>query len=458
MKKFPFLVFLLSCFVFPGEMQSQDNVIDEVIWMVGDEPILRSEVENARLQMQIYNQRIQGDPYCVIPEQIAIQKLYLHQANLDSIVVPEDRLFQLVESRLNMIINQIGSREKVEEYRGKTLNAIREEMREDIKDQMMIESVQQKLVDNIKVTPAEIRSFYNRIPQDSLPFIPANVEVEIITQEPVISLNEIDHIKNRLREFTEQVNSGERDFSTLARLYSEDMESAKKGGELGFRGKATLVPEFSAAAFEMNDPSKISRIVESEYGFHIIQLIEKRGDRINARHILLRPKVSSEELKETVLRMDSIRNDIIEGKFSFEEGATYVSHDKDTRNNRGLMVNQNEQTYSERTGTSRFEMGELPPEIGKVIYEMKEGEISKPFTMTNSKQKEVVAIVRLKSRTEGHRAGLSDDYQTLRAMVEEEKKNQALEKWLSEKIKDTYIRINDNWKNCDFRINTWLSE
>ncbi|MCC8145920.1 MAG: peptidylprolyl isomerase [Bacteroidales bacterium] len=444
--------------VFAGIIRAQDNVIDEVIWVVGDDPILRSEVEALRLEMQFYNQRITGDPYCYIPEQLAIQKLYLHQAKLDSVSVPENQVFQMVESQLNHQINMVGSREKLEEYRGKSVNAIREEMRQSVRERAMIETVQQSLVKNLKVTPAEIRTFYNRIPKDSLPFIPATVEVEIVTQEPEIALEEIDDIKRRLREFTELANSGQREFSTLARLYSEDVESAKNGGELGFTGRATLVPEFAAAAFELNDPSKISRIVETEYGYHIIQLVEKRGDRINVRHILLKPKVSPAELQATTVRMDSIRNEIVEGKFTFEDAATYISHDKNTRNNKGLMVNQNSQNYTERTGTSRFEMEELPPEIGKVVYNMKVGDISQPFTMVNSSQKEVVAMVRLKSRTEGHKASLSDDYQALKAMVEEEKQEQILQEWLTNKIKDTYVRINDNWKNCDFQLKGWLSE
>lgn len=454
MKRFFFL--LIGVLVFSGIIKSQSNVIDEVIWIIGDDVILRSDVEKTRLEMQISGGRINGDPYCVIPEQMAIQKLYLHQAKLDSTDVQESQVLQMVESRLNYAIGQVGSKEKLEEYYGKPLNALREEIRQSVKEQGMVEAVQQKLVSKIKVTPSEIRSFYNRIPQDSLPFIPTSVETEIVTIEPAIAQEEIDDIKRRLREYSESIISGQREFSTLARLYSEDPESARRGGELGFTGRAQLVPEFATAAFELNEPGKLSRIVESEYGFHLIQLIEKRGDRINVRHILLKPKVSKSELEEASLRLDSIRTEIEEGKFSFEEAATYISHDKDTRNNKGLMVNQNMQNYSERTGTSRFEMEELPQEVGKIVYNMKVGDISAPFTMINSKQKEVVAIVKLKSRTEGHKASLSDDYLALKSMVEEEKREKILDEWLMKKIKETYIRISDNWVNCDFRIKGWL--
>jgi peptidyl-prolyl cis-trans isomerase SurA len=281
--------------------------------------------------------------------------------------------------------------------------------------------------------------------------------MEIITWEPVISLTEIDDIKSRLREYTEQITTGKREFSTLARMWSEDLESAKRGGELGFVGKGNLLPEFATVAFELNDPRRVSRIVETEYGFHIIQLIEKRGDRINVRHILLKPKVSKEELDLARLKLDSIRNDITTEKFTFEEAAIYLSHDKDTRNNKGLMVNQTN-LYSDRAGTSRFTMDELPPEIAGVVYNMQVGDISPVFAMLNSKQKNVVAIVKLKSRIEGHKADLSEDFQALKSMLEAEKEEAFLNKWLDNKIRDTYVRINENWKNCDFRMKGWNIE
>jgi peptidyl-prolyl cis-trans isomerase SurA len=439
-------------------MQAQDNVIDEVIWVVGDDAILRSDVENMRLQMQLENQHLTGDPYCTIPEQMAVQKLYLHQAKLDSVDIPESQVFQNVERRINYAISQVGSKEKLEEYLGKPVSAIREEWRQMTKEQEMVRSMQQKLVGSIKITPSEVRTFYNRIPQDSLPFIPTTVETQIITLEPIIALEEIDDIKRKLRDYTEQVTSGKREFSTLARLYSEDTESAKRGGELGFVGKGTLVPEFAAVAFELNDPKKVSRIVETEYGYHIIQLVEKRGDRINVRHILLKPKVTKEELETASVKLDSIRTDIVNGKFTFEEAATYLSNDKKTRNNKGLLVNQGTDIYTERSGTSRFEMAELPAEIAKTIYGMQVGEISSPFTMINADQKEVVAIVKLKSKSEGHKASLTEDFQALKGMVEQEKQEQILEKWLAKKQKETYIRINDNWKNCDFQTKGWIVE
>ena len=446
----------LMALCFSASIKAQDNVIDEIVWVVGDEAILKSDVENAWRDLQAEGQQLPGDPYCVIPEQIAIQKLYLHQAALDSITANESQVLQFVERRLNAAINQIGSKEKLEEYFNKPIAQIREEWRNSVRDQQIMQEMQKKIVGDIKLTPGDVRRFYSKLSQDSLPYIPTNVEVEIITIEPNISLQETDMVKERLRDFTDRVNKGEADFATLARSYSEDTESAKRGGELGFMGKGMLDPEFAAVAFSLNDPKKVSRIVQSEFGYHIIQLIEKRGDRINVRHILLKPKVSDSEIKEVTVKLDSIANDIRAGKFTFEDAVAYISYDKDTRNNKGLMVN-NRDERSDNYGTSRFEMQELPQEVGKIVNNMKVGEISSPFTMISPKQqKEVVAIVRLKSRTEGHKANISDDYITLKTLVENQKREEILNNWISKKQKETYIRINDNWKNCDFQRDGWI--
>lgn len=453
MKKLLFTL-LLACSIVG--VKAQDNVIDEVVWVVGDDAILRSDVESQRLYMLNSGEKLDGDPYCVIPEQMAIQKLYLNQAKIDSVEVPEAQVIQSVEQWMNFVINQIGSKEKVEEYFNKKMPQIKEERTETIREQQIVQEMQRKLVGEIKLTPSEVRKYFNELPQDSLPNIPSTVEVQIITMEPKIPMEEVDAIKSRLREFTEQVTSGEREFSALARLYSEDPESAKRGGELGFTGKALLAPEFANVAFNLNDPKRVSQIVQTEFGYHIIQLIEKRGDRINCRHILLKPKVSDSELTKTLAKMDTLYNDLQANKFSFEEAATFLSADKDTRNNRGLMVNQNYE--SANNGTPKFEMQELPQEVGKVVYEMKVGEISKPFTMINKSQKEVVAIVKLKARTEAHKANLAEDYQALKAIVENKKKEELLNEWIKKQQKTTYVRISDGWKNCDFRYPGWIKE
>ncbi len=449
-------VLLIQWGFFP--VQAQDGIVDEVIWIVGDEAILKSDVENSRLHMQMVGQYLNGDPLCVISEQMAIQKLYLHQAKLDSITINESQVMQYVEMWINDAIKQVGSKEKLEEYFGKSIPEIREEKRDQKRDEQTVREVSQKLVGTVKVTPSDVRQYYNRIPQDSLPYINTTVEAEIITAEPQVSLAEIDAVKTRLREITERVNNGEAQFSALARVYSQDKASATQGGELGFLGKGSMLPEFANAAFELNDPNKVSRIVETEYGYHIIQLIEKRGDRINCRHILMRPEVAPSELKAANLKLDSVRTDILDKKFTFEEAAPYVSSDKKTRNNSGLMVNNNGETQTERMGTSQFEMGELPGEVAKTIENMQMGEISKPFIMINDNGKEVAAIVKLKSRTLGHKANISDDYQSLKLLVEGQKREDILNKWLSKKINETYIRIDPAWRNCDFQLSGWIKD
>lgn len=437
--------------VLTGSVYGQDNVIDEVVWVVGDNAILKSDVEEARLQHQYESRKFEGDPYCIIPEELAIQKLYLHQAVLDSIEVTEGEVLQQVEYMTNQYIQMIGSKEKMEEYFNKTSTQIRETMRENVREGQIVQRMQQKLAGEIKVTPAEVRRFFKDLPEDSIPYIPTQVEVQIITQQPVIPVEEIEDVKKRLREYTDRITSGESEFSMLARLYSEDRGTAIRGGETGFMGRGQMVPEYASVAFNLQDPTKVSKIVESEYGFHIIQLIEKRGDRINTRHILLKPKVSDKELSEAMNRLDSIADDIRNDKFTFENAVAVISHDKDTRNNHGLLPNQD--------NTSRFEMQDLPQEIAKVVDTMNTGEISKAFVMVNSKDgKEVCVIVKLRSRINGHKATISEDYQRLKEIVVENRQKKLLDKWIREKQKTTYVRINDNWKNCDFKYPGWIKD
>lgn len=444
------LVLLVTLCGLQQIVTAQNNIVDEVIWVVGEEAILRSEVENQKMQMEYQGEKISGDPYCVIPEQIAIQKLYLHQAKLDSIVVSESMVNGEVDRRINYFIGQIGSKEKLEEYFNKPLSQIRDELYETVHNQMIVQEMQKKLIGDIKVTPAEVRKFYKGLNSDSIPTIPSTVEVQIITNNPVIPQAEIDRVKDRLRGFSERINSGESQFSTLARLYSEDTESAKRGGELGFMGRGQLVPEFANVAFSLSDPTKVSRVVESEFGFHIIQLIEKRGDRINVRHILMKPQVSHEAESKALHNLDSIANLIRSGKQSFEEAVVRNSYDKDTRMNSGLMTNSN-------TGTARFELQQLPSEIAIAADNMGVGETSKPFTMINKQtNREVCAIVKVKGKIPSHKANLADDYQTLKNILENKQRSEILHNWIVKKQKETYVSIDPKWQKCTFEYPGWI--
>ncbi len=436
--------------IWSNAAMAQDNVIDEVAWVVGDEAIWKSEVEEARLSALYEGRKFDKDPYCVLPEEMAVQKLFLHQAELDSIEVSDAEVLQRVDYMTNMYIQNIGSREKMEEYFNKTSSQIREQLRVSAREGLTVQKMQQKIMGDVKTTPSEVRRYYTSLSQDSIPYIPTMVEVEIITRKPKIPQEEIEDVKRRLRDYTERVNNGD-SFTMLARLYSEDPGSAMSGGDLGrFMGRGELDPAFANVAFNLQTPDKISKVVESEFGYHIIQLIEKRGDRIRVRHILLKPHVPEEALNESRAYLDSIADEVRNGKFTFEEAAYAISDDKNTRFNGGLLPN-------EVTQTSRFEMQDLPSEIAKVVDTMEVGEISKAINMTPRTGQEQTVIVKLKSRIKGHKATVSDDYQRLKEMVVQKKQEEMVEKWIQNKLKTTYVRISDNWKpSCDFKYKGWI--
>lgn len=429
----------------------ENSVIDEVIWVVGDEPILKSDVEAMRMQGLAEGISFGSDPDCTIPEQLAVQKLFLHQAQIDSVDVPEADIVAGVNQQINRWIEAAGSQEKLEEYRKQSINDMREQLHDEFKNQQLIQKMKQKIVENVKVSPADVRAYFRNIPEDSIPFVSTEVEVQILAITPKVKQAEITRIKDQLRNFTQRINSGETTFATLARLYSEDTESARQGGELGYMGRGLLDPAFASVAFNLTDPKKVSKIVESDFGYHIIQLIDKRGDKINCRHILLKPKVSAEEVDAAIHRLDSIATDIHNAKFTFEQAVAFISDDKDTKNNQGLMSNSTADGM-----TSRFKMKELPSEVARVVDTMKVGELSAPFQMINNKGKTVVAIVRLKSRTEGHKATISEDFQVMKDVVLNKEREKTINAWVADKIKHTYVRMSDRYKNCNFQYQGWV--
>ncbi len=432
---------------------AQNNVIDEVIWVVGDEAILRSDVESMRRDPD-WN-RIPGNPYCVIPERLAVQKLFLHQAVIDSIEVTDQAVSQQVEAQINEYVMRAGSKEKLEEYMKMPMAQIREEMFDNLKNQSIVEEMQKSLTKGIKVTPAEVRRHFKDMPEDSLPFIQTQVEVEVIMKQPVIKQEEIDRVKTTLRGYAERVQNGE-SFSSLARSFSK-CNSWRQGGELGYNGKAELDPAFANVAFSLTDPKKVSKVFESEAGFHIVQLIDKRGDKINCRHILLRPELDQEDIDTCMMKLDSLAEDVRKNKYTFEEAAV-ISDDKDTRNNHGLMSRMIIVDGS-RERTSRYTMSDLAqesPEIARVVDGLETGEISKPFEMTNKNGRPVCAIVKLKSRIKSHRATVQEDFQALREIVLNQKRQDFIKNWVTEKQKTTYVRINEDWRTCEFEYPGWI--
>lgn len=425
------------------------NVVDEVAWIVGDEPIFRSEIEEMYSQMRSEGENISGDPYCVIPERLAVEKLFLHQAKLDTVEASEGQVQMQVERRLQFFINNLGSKEKVEEYFRKPYAQLRESLAEMMRNNYITESVKENLTKDVKATPNDVRKYFDSLPADSIPYIPMQVETQIVSINPIIPAQEIEDVKARLRDYADRVNRGESKFSTLAIAYSED-GSAMQGGELGYFPRAGLDPEFANVAFNLNDPNKVSRIVQSEFGYHIIQLIDKKGDQVNVRHILLTPKVSQKDLDDATVRLDSLRKEIMAGKYTFEDAARFVSQDKDTKNNKGIMINPN-------TESSRFEMQDLPPEVARRVELMQPGDVSEAFIMKDvRKNKDIVAMVKLTSRIPGHKANLSEDFNLIKSMYEAKHKDDLLKEWVEKKIKDTYVNVAEDWRNCEFQYDGWI--
>ena len=432
------------------------SIADQVVWMVGDEPILLSDIEYQKLILRSEGQGIEGDLDCIIPERIAIQKLFLNQAKIDSIEANETQVNRMVEMWIQNAISQLGSKEKLEEYFNKKISQIREEQAVQMRNEEIVRAMQQKIAQGIQVSPSEISTFYKSIPQDSLPFIPKTVEVEIIALQPQIPLTEIDRVKSVLRSYADDINEGKREFSTIARLYSEDKRTALQGGEYGFVGKVSLDPTFATAVFNLSDKTRVSPIIKTDEGYHIAQLIEKRGDLVNFRHILVRPVVDEAALSAATKRMDSIAQLIEEGKLAFDQAAALYSEDKNTYNNGGLMINSSNE--SDFAGSSSFRYEDLPQDIAKIANELKVGQVSKPFTMRTEKGLEQVAIIRLKEEHPEHIANMNTDFRTIKEMALAKKRSKVIDEWIRTKQKATHIYINEAYRNCTFQYPGWVHE
>ncbi len=441
--------FLMIC---PLLASAQKSLVDEVVAVVGDNAILRSDVEYQYEQALMEGvSNYNGDMKCHIFEQILIQKLMLNQAKLDSITVSENEVVNQVDSRMNYFIQRIGDKEKLEEYFNKSMLQIKRDQMDMVRTQMMTQQMQREITKNIKVTPSEIRAYFRNLPEDSLPMVATQYELQQIVINPKVELSEIERIKTQLRDFQRQINEG-RDFATLAVLYSEDPGSAAHGGDLGWYTRSGFVPEFANVAFNLQEKNKVSKIVETEFGFHIIQLIDRKGERINVRHILLKPKVAEKDRTDAKNYLDSIAAYINDKKFTFEEAALRFSMDKDSRSNGGVMVNS-------ENGSTKFEIGQIPSEIAKNIQNLQEGQMSKSFFMMDDRKgKETYRLVVLKRRIAPHRANLADDYKLLQDMMEENLRAEKVKNWIISKQKETYITIDKNWRNCEFEYKNWLKD
>jgi len=447
-KIIPAFSILVLLFTFQAKAQ-QKQVIDQLAAVVGKNVILQSDIENQYIQYRL-QRGISGSAEtirCQILEDLLFQKLMLNQAEIDSVEVTDEQINQEMERRLRYFINELGSQEKLEAYYNKSINEIKNELRRLVKDQMLVQEVQNGIMNSVEVTPSEIKNYYRTMPSDSIPMVNTEYEIAQIVKKPPISIDEKLKVKERLFDLRKRILEGER-FSTLAVLYSEDPGSARKGGELGFYGRGELYPEFEAVAFTLKD-GEISEIVETEAGFHIIQMIERRGEYVNVRHILLMAKVSPVALEKAKNELDSIAIQIRSGELSFEDAVEKYSDDE-AKGKSGLLLNP-------YTGSTLFEADDLDQQVSFVIDKLQLGELSDPVPMITEEGKDAYRLLMLKRKTTPHKANLRDDYNRIQVWALQKKKQEAVDNWIREKSNSAYVRINENFTDCDFDYN-WKNE
>jgi peptidyl-prolyl cis-trans isomerase SurA len=445
-------IFLLLIVVFFSNSRAQDLpkpkgiIVDKVAAVVGKNLILASDIENQ------YSQALSSGetppPKCSVLEELLFTKLLVHQAEVDSIEIPEKQVQQELDQRMRYYVAQVGSEEKLEEYYGKSIAQLKEDFKEDVREMLLARQVQQGITADVKVTPSEVRTMFNSFSVDSLPLLNAEMEIAQVVKKIEVNEDEKNIVREKIRKIRDRIVDGE-DFATLAVLYSEDTESAKRGGELGFVGRNDLVPEFAAEAFNLKG-KEISRIVESQFGFHIIQLIKRRGEMINVRHILISPKFSSADLKKAQLELDSIKNQIASGKITFEEAALKFSDDAETKLNGGLLINP-------ATGTTKFDVAEIEPGLFFILDKLKLGEVSDVTKQAGSDNKPAFKLLTIKSKSEPHRANLKDDYQRLQNIALQQKQAKTVNTWINKKRKQSYIKVTEEYMGCQFR-NTWFDK
>lgn len=443
-------LFILSgCMVCGNQTKAQDKVVDQIVAVVGKNIILKSDIENMYQQQQAQGITTEGDMKCEILESLLVEKLLLAEAELDTtIIVSDSQLNQNLEQRIQYFTSHLGSEKEVEAYFKKSIVDIKADLEEVIRNQQMTQQMQGKILDKVTVSPAEVRYHYKNIPEAEIPEIDAQIEYAQITVQPLISIEEEDRIKAALREMKHRIESGESGFAPLAVIYSEDPGSARNGGELDYMGRGNLDPAYAAAAFNLKG-DKISNVVKSEFGYHIIQVMDRKGEQIKTRHILMKPKVAPKEMEKAFGQIDSIADFVRKGTFKFEEAALRWSYDKNSRNNGGVVINP-------ETGEAKWKLSELDPDVSKMIAQMNVNEISKPFQTLDDKQKPVYKIVKLINKTGAHKANLKEDYVELSASYMNTKKEKTLDNWIREKQSGTYVHIDDTYVNCNFKYNGWL--
>lgn len=442
-------IFIALCFAAVLQAQPKPVVVEGIAAIVGENIVLKSDwdvqIQNVRQQRQ--SQGVPPSSDCEVLEDLLFEKLLIHQAEIDSIAVSEEEVESTMDRRISMLTQQIGSQRKLEEYYKKSIIEIKEEMRELVRDQLLAQRMQATITEEVEITPSEVRKFYKGIPEDSLPLINTEVELQQIVFFPKVTEEARQAAIDQLNGFRERVASGS-SFSTLAVLYSEDPGSAKNGGEYTGIQRGQFVTEFEAVAFNLRN-GEVSEPFETEYGYHIVQLIQKRGEELDLRHILIKPKISSQDLNLTKARLDSLREQILEDNITFDQAAYQLSEDEATRFNNGLMMNP-------QSGDSKWDISQLDKSLFYAIEELEPGNISEPSLMRTRDGKEGFRIMKLLNKTEPHRANLKDDYSRLQMMAMMEKKQRLMDEWVNEKVKDTAVRINKDIVDCTFNYN-WIN-
>lgn len=431
-----------------NSLMAPAQIVDQVAAVVGSKIVLKSEIEQQNNQFLQQGNYASDDLKCRILDQLMLNKLLLNQAIFDSIVVTEEQVNQKIEQNLSYFIKQLGSPERLEEYYGKSIPELKEEFKPVVKEQLLIQQMQSKVTKNVTASPLDVKTYFLSIPVDSLPLINAEVEYSQIIKNIPIAEEKKKEAKTQLETIRERILKGE-DFGTLAFLYSQDKESAKQNGELGFVNRGDLVPEFEGVAFRLKNTVEVSEIIETKFGYHIIQLIERRGEKINVRHILIKPVNTSEDLVATQQLMDSLTINIRAAKQKFAEAAEKYSDDTDTKLNGGIVANP-------ANGAIRFETNQVEPSVLFQLDKLEVGEVSNPMLITTQEGGQAYRILKLKARSQPHKLNMTDDYQRLQEITLNNKQEEALENWKNKKKAVTYIHIADEYSACK-KLKTWLA-
>ncbi|MDR0814570.1 MAG: peptidylprolyl isomerase [Bacteroidales bacterium] len=452
-KHLKYLLFIPLCFV-ALSVQSQSYIIDQMVAIVGNKSIKQSDIEGMYLQYRMQGAPMRDDMKCSIFEELLTQKLLASQAEVDSLTVDPSKVESTLSRRWVQMVGQAGDEQELEKYFKKSIFDIKDDLRKALYEQELSNNMQEEILKDIKVTPSEVRAYYNKLSKDSIPLINGQAEIAQIVVYPPYSDEVISEIRQKLLDLRKRIINGE-SFRTLAVLYSEEPAASRTGGEMGFHGKGgdgrgnSFDPEFVRAEWALKNKGDVSRIVETEFGYHIIQLIEKRGDQINSRHIIMTPKPDQETSVKSIARLDSIATIIKDEKIDWNTAALYYSQDEKTRLNGGLLVNPAD--YS-----TLFEMNQLEKVDYEVIKNLKPDEISAPFQSVDDKHKPVFKIVKIKSLSDPHRANLKDDYSFLQQITENSKKMTVINKWVNEKIETSYIYIDERLERCGFHNTNWV--